>query len=301
MEVTIFTPTYNRAYTLSRLYQSLLKQDCSYFQWLIVDDGSTDKTKELVETFISEGKIKIDYYYQENQGKHIAINTGVEYAKGEYFIVIDSDDYFVDNAMEIIKTYIQRLKKDERYIGFTGIHFAEDKQDKIDFSLYGQKEAESDEIYRWQEVFGELMFCYSTAILRKYPFPCFQGEKFCPEFVVHSQIAREKGKILYTDHILVRGNYMEDGLSNGFYRRLLENPQGAMLFYRERLLKAKDKKQKLELTKRYWNVALRASQVSAKEKLKIIPVPIYYTIRAFFSKEIFKLFIKTNFPYFFKR
>ena len=93
MEVTIFTPAYNRGDTLSRLYESLKKQSNKNFQWVVVDDGSIDNTKELIENWKKENILNIIYVYQENSGKMRAINRGVELAEGEFFFIVDSDDY----------------------------------------------------------------------------------------------------------------------------------------------------------------------------------------------------------------
>ena len=122
--ITIFTSTYNRAYTLNRLYESLTSQTNQNFDWVIVDDGSTDDTEALIKSFIDEGIIKITYIKQKNQGKHIAINTGVALAKGDFFIVIDSDDYLLENCIETCYTLIEQVKE-ENIAGFTFIHFTE--------------------------------------------------------------------------------------------------------------------------------------------------------------------------------
>lgn len=103
MKFTIFTPTYNRAYILPKLYQSLLRQSNKDFEWLVIDDGSTDNTETLVQKYINENKIPIRYYLQKNQGKHIAINKALNLANGEYIVTVDSDDYIVDNHIEICK------------------------------------------------------------------------------------------------------------------------------------------------------------------------------------------------------
>jgi glycosyltransferase involved in cell wall biosynthesis len=97
---TVFTATYNRAHTLHRVYESLKEQTYRQFEWLIVDDGSTDTTRTLVETWQQEANFLISYYYQENQGKHVAINRGVQEARGEYFLIIDSDDTCVPQTLE---------------------------------------------------------------------------------------------------------------------------------------------------------------------------------------------------------
>lgn len=105
--ITVFTPTYNRKDELINLYKSLLEQEFKDFEWVIVDDGSKDNTEETVKNFIKENKIKINYYKQENKGKSLAHNKGVELAQGEYFVGIDSDDIFAQDAL---KKFINILK-----------------------------------------------------------------------------------------------------------------------------------------------------------------------------------------------
>ena len=97
--ITVFTPTYNRAYMIDKLYDSLCLQTCKDFEWIVVDDGSVDNTEELIQNFIQENKIHIVYYKQKNQGKHIAINKGVELAKGELFFIVDSDDILPKDSL----------------------------------------------------------------------------------------------------------------------------------------------------------------------------------------------------------
>ena len=105
VKITVFTPTYNRAYTLERLYKSLLNQTSYDFEWLIVDDGSTDNTSELIKSFQNNQLFDVRYYKQGNGGKHVAINKGVELAEGELFFIVDSDDYLTDDAIAITKKY----------------------------------------------------------------------------------------------------------------------------------------------------------------------------------------------------
>lgn len=105
--LTIFTPTYNRAHTLSDVYESLLSQIDSDFEWLIIDDGSTDGTRELIETWIMEDRIPIRYVFQENGGKHIAWNHALSLASGYYFICVDSDDVLLSQAVSRIKHQLQ--------------------------------------------------------------------------------------------------------------------------------------------------------------------------------------------------
>ena len=106
--LTVFTPTYNRAYILGRCYESLKRQTCKDFVWLIIDDGSTDNTRELVDRWIQENKVPIKYHYQENQGMHGAHNTAYELIDTELNVCIDSDDYMADDAVEKIISFWRR-------------------------------------------------------------------------------------------------------------------------------------------------------------------------------------------------
>ena len=124
MEVTIFTPAYNRGDTLSRLYESLKKQSNKSFQWVVVDDGSVDNTRELIESWKKENILNIIYVYQENSGKMRAINRGVEFAEGEFFFIVDSDDYITEDAVETIILEGEKLPKNMGGMIFRKINIA---------------------------------------------------------------------------------------------------------------------------------------------------------------------------------
>ena len=119
MLVTIFTPTYNRGYLLTRLYNSLLEQTDINFEWIIVDDGSTDSTKEIVSSFIEDKRIKVIYEYQNNSGKHVAVNKGIDLASGDYFGIVDSDDYLLPDAIYSIKTAFNTLELSKNFAGIS--------------------------------------------------------------------------------------------------------------------------------------------------------------------------------------
>ena len=103
--ITIFTPTYNRAYKLSDLYESLLQQTCFDFEWLIIDDGSTDNTRDLIETFDANGKFPIRYFYKQNEGKQVAINYAAKEAQGEWVFIVDSDDMLTTDAVAMASQF----------------------------------------------------------------------------------------------------------------------------------------------------------------------------------------------------
>ena len=119
-KITVFTPTYNRAYIIENLYQSLRKQTYTDFEWLVVDDGSADNTQELFEGWQQEDNpFPIRYVKQENGGKCRAINHGLKLARGELFFTVDSDDYLTDDALEKILRWEAELPKDENFCGFS--------------------------------------------------------------------------------------------------------------------------------------------------------------------------------------
>ena len=121
IELTIFTPTYNRAYCLGRLYESLCAQDDDRFEWMIVDDGSSDETKELVDCWAKQSSFPIRYVYQDNSGKMVAHNRGVQEAQGKYFVCIDSDDYIAPEAVKTILNEFYVIQVDNVGIPLCGI------------------------------------------------------------------------------------------------------------------------------------------------------------------------------------
>lgn len=145
--LTIFTPTYNRSNLLLHLYKSLCEQINKDFLWLIIDDGSKDNTKELVDTWKKENKIKIQYIYQKNSGKHVAHNKAVELCNTELFVCVDSDDILTNNAVEIIINYWENDRnKNVDFVAYcsrrgdllgnpTGMRWIDDER-KISFFVY---------------------------------------------------------------------------------------------------------------------------------------------------------------------
>ena len=119
MLLTIITPTYNREELLPRLYESLLKQTEQDFQWMIIDDGSTDHTQKLIKQYQSDNKIEIQYIYQNNGGKHRALNNGIQRIHTELTFIVDSDDYLREDATAIIKAYHEKYKAEDRLCGYS--------------------------------------------------------------------------------------------------------------------------------------------------------------------------------------
>jgi len=260
MPITVFTPTYNRAYILPKLYQSLCAQTKKEFVWLVIDDGSTDNTKELIEEFKKVAPFEIKYIYQENQGKHIAINRALEEIKTDFFITLDSDDYFTPDAIESCKSLAAKIAADRQNAGFTFIRAAENQS--FNMNDYGHLRWNKSENYNWK-ITGEMMFVLRTNIAKKYLFPVFKNERFCQESVMLNQILH-RYEIVFTDHILAFGDYLEDGLSQNLYHRLLSNPKYAMLAVKTKLQVVKSKEEKQQLAKNYWDIALKTGQPKLK-------------------------------------
>lgn len=118
--ITVFTPTFNRAYTLERLFKSLMEQSCRDFEWVVVDDGSNDNTRELLEIFSQTATFPMRYEVQENSGKHVAINRGAAIATGEWFFIVDSDDWLPEDSIEINSRYLSQVAEDPSFAGVSG-------------------------------------------------------------------------------------------------------------------------------------------------------------------------------------
>ena len=232
MKFTVFTPTFNRKELLEKLYKSLQKQTFKDFEWLIVDDGSTDGTKEKVEEFLSEKKLEIKYYFKENGGKQRAYNFATEKANGELFICLDSDDEYVENGLEIILKYWKKYEKNSDIAGMGYLSTYPNRE--IIGSSFPEKEMISTqfEIYNKYGVKGDKGLMFRTEIIKKYKFPVFEDEKFITEAVVYNRIC-EKYKMVYVNKKIEIKEYQEDGLTAKYNNLLLRNPKGQALYHNE--------------------------------------------------------------------
>lgn len=188
---TVLTPTYNRADTLPRVYESLKAQDFGDFEWLIIDDGSTDNTAELVAEWANEGVISIRYAWQPNQHKKTAFNHGVSIAKGELIVALDSDDTLLPNALSSMWSTWHSIPANQRggYIAVTGLCQRPDGEIVGDRFFRDQVDMTSIDMYFKHHPQGEKFGCLNTEILRRYPFP-EEYEGFVPESIVWRKIAR---------------------------------------------------------------------------------------------------------------
>ena len=231
MKVTIFTPTYNRAAKLLRLYESLLKQSSYDFEWIIVDDGSCDNTKEIVSQFHNKEMFSMQYIFQENGGKHRAYNKAIEFAKGDYFFCVDSDDYLERDAVLKIIECTENMDSEQGIIAYkineTGKRLSNQFPKEVNISTRFQLETE----YGCK---GEFTLIYPTKLARENPFPTFPNEKFMTESVIYDRMEQKCTMKILAD-VLTICEYLPDGYSSNSNAIMKSNPGGYCLYYMQRI------------------------------------------------------------------
>ena len=266
--ITIFTPTYNRAYIIRNLYESLCQQTCKDFEWLIVDDGSTDNTRELIQQLQSEDKINIRYIYKKNGGKHTAINRGVKEAIGELFFIVDSDDYVTNDAVEWIKKTAEPILNDNKYAGLSGLRITPDGEKIGGGSDFGTINADALAIRYHHHISGDLAEVYKTSILRQYPFPEIDGERFCSEGLIWARIAK-KHILRYVYKGIYVCEYLNDGLTYNRVKCRRESPTYSMLLYSELLHSNRSIKLGIKYAILFWRYS-ELSKIEFSKKCKMI-------------------------------
>lgn len=235
MNITVCTPTFNRANLLEKLYGSLKKQNFKSFEWLIVDDGSSDNTEEVVNNFIRESLINIRYIKKKNGGKHTALNVGIDKAQGELFWIVDSDDYIVEGALKYIWDKWNEIENKNEFAGLSGL------RGYTDGSIIGTKGdneyIDTDALsYRYKyRILGDKAEVYRTDVLRKFKFPEFKGERYVTEAVVWNRIANENLKLRFLNEVTYICEYLEGGLTNISDKNIMESWKGTTLYYKELL------------------------------------------------------------------
>ena len=232
MKITVFTPTYNRAYIIENLYRSLQRQSFRDFEWVIVDDGSSDNTEELVNGWKNENDFPIIYFKQPNGGKCSAINTGLDLAKGELFFTVDSDDYLTDDALEKVAKWESQLGDKTEFCGFAGnLGISESETPN---TIFEGEYFEGTALDRYGKIDGERAIVFYTEIHKKYKYPVFQTEKFMTEAVVYNRMAHDGYKMRFYNDIIWIYEYKEDGLTKAGNKLFINNPYGYGLWLKEK-------------------------------------------------------------------
>lgn len=292
MRITVFTPTYNRGYTIEKLFRSLQRQTFTDFEWIVVDDGSTDDTQRKMEAFNAEHHMfPIRYFKVSNGGKHRAINLGVREAAGKLFYIVDSDDYLTDDSLEIINEYEQSIPENQKTF-FGGVcgqkGYGEDlpigksfEGSTIDITTLDRPE---------YNITGDKAEVFYTHILRKFPFPEIEGEKFVTECVVWDKIAADGYKLRFFNRIVMICNYLPDGLTAQGNKLFQNNPKGWGLYIAQSVNFGKIKgfdKWKAYLDYFY---AMRG-KISFAEMAKNLQVnPVRLWVRLFGMRAFYKLY-----------
>ena len=271
MLLTIITPIFNRPKYLFRLYKSLSEQEYKYFEWLIIDDGSTENIDSFFEELQKKNRnsFPIYYYRKENGGKHTAINRGVREASGELILILDSDDTLPADSLATIAQFYEQCKGYKDCAGVCGLMAHHDGQ-LIGSGFPKDPMYESALQFRYAEkgnVTGDLLEVYKTSVMREFPFPEIVNEKFCPESLVWNRIAN-KYKLFCFNKIVYYRDYLEGGLTSKIVRIRMNSPIASTMTYAEMLDYDISLKWKIRSAINYWrfrycikNKALKAPDV----------------------------------------
>lgn len=232
MKISILTPTYNREKLLKRLYDSLIRNinDEVEIEWLIMDDGSTDNTKVIVEEWKRENKIQIKYYYQENQGKMAAINHLAEYATGDLIIDCDSDDYFTNNAFETVKEEYEKYKNEENIYGICFLKH--DQNNKNMGNEFKNKRTTMFDLYFKEGETGEKAIVFFASIRKQYKHELEQKERFVTEARMYHKMDL-KYKMICVNKPIMICEYQQEGYTKNIIKQMKENPYGYYQYFKE--------------------------------------------------------------------
>jgi glycosyltransferase involved in cell wall biosynthesis len=224
-KITVFTPTYNRAFCLDQLYQSLLSQTNTNFLWLIVDDGSSDNTKELVELWIRKNIIEIHYIYQENQGMHSAHNTAYKAISTELNVCIDSDDFMPFDAIDLIQKKWS-LHKNESLAGLIGLDAFKDGGIVGDQFPSTLQTTTLTDLYQKHKLKGDKKVVIRTSVVKEFPlYPIYHEERLVPLSVLYLMID-QKYKWQCTNDVYCVVEYLEGGSSRNIVKQYQKSPKG---------------------------------------------------------------------------
>lgn len=223
--LTVFTPAYNRDYSIHLCYESLLRQTSKDFVWLVIDDGSTDNTAQLIKEWQKKDNgFEIRYVYKENGGMHTAHNSAYENMDTELSVCIDSDDYMTDDAVEKIVACWEK-HRDEKYAGIIALDILEGgkvigtelETDRVDTTLGGFYQRGGK---------GDKKLIYRNDVMNKYPpYPTFEGEKYVSLAYKYEKADKEYTLVILNEPVCVV-EYQQDGSSTNMFRQYLRNPKG---------------------------------------------------------------------------
>ncbi len=278
MFLTIFTPAYNRKDKLGRLYQSLSNQTAKNFEWILIDDGSSDGTMEYIRQIAAdESSFPVIFKRQNNQGKHAAINHALQLATGEAFFIVDSDDYLPKNAVEIITHRWDTLSCGNSLIGISCL------KAKADGGLIGKSYKRSGYLdatnlqRRKYGMKGDRAEVYCTSVLQENPFPIFPGETFLSEAVIWNKLAFQGRKLRFFNDVICICEYLAEGLSHQVDHLFVKNWQGYCYYVNQEYVYRQSRARKLSVLYAACYLAQEKKSLSVKELRKHLPdVPMVW-------------------------
>ena len=228
MTVTVLTPTFNRGGRLQSLWNSLQKQTVKDFEWLVVDDGSTDGTKDLITQFQEKSDFPIRYIYKSNGGKHTALNVGIQTICSELIFIVDSDDCVTDDAVESILKIHKKYRSQNNICGYAFLRaFPDGKVNGKKFDVDEKIGSYIDVRVNGDDTGADKAEVFKTHCLKEFPFPEYPNEKFLGEDLVWVRMAR-KYEMVHINKAIYIGNYLEDGLTNNRRKHNIASPIGCM-------------------------------------------------------------------------
>lgn len=228
MTVTVLTPTFNRERVLRSLWDSLQKQTVKDFEWLVVDDGSTDGTKNLITQLQEKSDFPIRYIYKSNGGKHTALNVGIQTICSELTFIVDSDDCVTDDAVESILKIHKKYRSQNSICGYAFLRaFPDGKVNGKKFDVDEKIGSYIDVRVNGDDTGADKAEVFKTHCLKEFPFPEYPNEKFLGEDLVWLRMAR-KYEMVHINKAIYVGNYLEDGLTNNRRKHNIASPIGCM-------------------------------------------------------------------------
>lgn len=226
--ITVLTPTFNRGGRLQSLWDSLQKQTVKDFEWLVVDDGSTDGTKDLITQLQEKSDFPIRYIYKSNGGKHTALNVGIQTICSELTFIVDSDDYVTDDAVESILKIHKKYRSQNNICGYAFLRaFPDGKVNGKKFDVNEKIGSYIDVRVNGDDTGADKAEVFKTHCLKEFPFPKYPNEKFLGEDLVWVRMAR-KYEMVHINKAIYVGNYLEDGLTNNRRKHNIASPVGCM-------------------------------------------------------------------------
>ena len=226
--ITVLTPTFNRGGRLQSLWESLQKQTVKDFEWFVVDDGSTDGTKDLITQLQEKSDFPIRYIYKSNGGKHTALNVGIHTICSELIFIVDSDDCVTDDAVESILKIHKKYRSQNNICGYAFLRaFPDGKVNGKKFDVDEKIGSYIDVRVNGDDTGADKAEVFKTHCLKEFPFPEYSNEKFLGEDLVWVRMAR-KYEMVHINKAIYVGNYLEDGLTNNRRKHNIASPIGCM-------------------------------------------------------------------------